>query len=100
MSTEREIEAALKAVYDPEVPVDIVELGLVYSIDLDPSGLARIQMTLTSPGCPVAQELPVEVQRAVEAVAGISRCEVEVVWDPPWSPAMMSEAARLELGLM
>ena len=100
MSVEREIEAALRTVYDPEIPVNIFELGLIYSVHVEPDGMALIQMTLTSPGCPVAVELPVEVKSRVESVPGVSSCEVDVVWDPPWSPAMMSDAARLELGLM
>ena len=100
MSVETEIEAALRTVYDPEVPVNIFELGLIYGLEVDSHGRARIQMTLTSPGCPVAVELPVEVKNSVESLPGVSHCEVDVVWDPPWSPAMMSDAARLELGLM
>lgn len=92
--------AALRTIYDPEIPVNIYELGLVYELDVDEAARkAHIKMTLTAPGCPVAQTFPETVQRAVETVEGIDEAEVELVWDPPWSPARMSEAARLELGM-
>jgi FeS assembly SUF system protein len=97
-----EIEAGvtevLKTVYDPEIPVNIYELGLIYDLDVSPEGAVRIKMTLTSPACPVAGSLPPEVQAKVEKVPGVTSAEVEVVWDPVWNPGMMSEAARLQLG--
>jgi FeS assembly SUF system protein len=87
----------LKTVYDPEIPVDIWELGLIYDLDVDESGGVRIRMTLTSPMCPVAETLPPEVEAKARSVAGVSDVKLDLVWDPPWSPSMMSEAARLEL---
>jgi FeS assembly SUF system protein len=99
-SLEERIVRALKNVYDPEIPVDIYELGLIYDIDVDASGVVYLKMTLTSPACPVAGSLPGEVQQSVEGVAGVERAEVELVWDPPWNPDMMSEAAQLQLGFM
>lgn len=90
---------ALKTVYDPEIPVDIYELGLVYGIDVSPEGSVHIRMTLTSPGCPVAGSLPREVELKVASIEGVSAVRVELVWDPPWTPDRMSEAARLELNL-
>jgi len=94
---ERVIQA-LQTIYDPEIPVNIYELGLVYEIELDRQGRALIRMTLTTPGCPVAQSFPLEVESRVKAVEGVSDAAVELVWDPPWDPSLMSEAARLELG--
>ena len=94
------IVAILKTVYDPEIPVDIYELGLIYEAEVDAEGKARIRMTLTSPMCPVAETLPPEVEAKVRSVPGVSDVELELVWDPPWSPAMMTEAARLELGMV
>ena len=90
---------ALKTVYDPEIPVNIYELGLIYDVDLQPEGAVKIKMTLTSPGCPVAGSLPFEVQKKVEGVPGVASAEVDLVWDPAWNPSMMSEAARLQLGM-
>jgi FeS assembly SUF system protein len=87
----------LKTVYDPEIPVDIWELGLIYDLDVDESGGVKIRMTLTSPMCPVAETLPPEVEAKAKTVAGVSDVKLDLVWDPPWSPSMMSEAARLEL---
>ncbi|MGD2116710.1 MAG: SUF system Fe-S cluster assembly protein [Acidobacteriota bacterium] len=98
---EERIVQALKTVYDPEIPVDIYELGLIYDVDVDEgTGEVHLKMTLTSPACPVAGSLPGEVQQSVEGVAGVERAEVELVWDPPWNPDMMSEAAQLQLGFM
>lgn len=97
---ESRIVAALKTVYDPEIPVDIYELGLIYGIDIQDDSSVRCTMTLTSPGCPVAGTLPGEVEQKIAGVAGVNGAAVEVVWDPVWNPSMMSEAARLELGLM
>jgi FeS assembly SUF system protein len=90
---------ALKTVFDPEIPVNIYELGLIYDLDISPAGAAMIKMTLTSPACPVAGSLPGEVQQKALSVAGITAAEVELVWDPVWNPSMMSEAAKLELGM-
>lgn len=96
---EHKVVEALKTVYDPEIPVDIYELGLIYDVRVEDDGGIGIKMTLTSPACPVAGSLPGDVQRRVEAVDGVERVEVELVWDPAWNPGMMSEAARLELGM-
>jgi FeS assembly SUF system protein len=87
----------LKTVYDPEIPVDIWELGLIYDLDVDDAGGVKIRMTLTSPMCPVAETLPPEVEAKTRSVEGVSDVKLDLVWDPPWSPSMMSEAARLEL---
>jgi FeS assembly SUF system protein len=95
---EKVIEA-LKSCYDPEIPVNVYELGLIYHIQVDPSGLVGIQMTLTSPACPAAASLPPEIQAKVKAIPGVTDAKVEVVWDPPWSQERMSEAARLQLGI-
>ena len=99
-SLEDAVVDALKTVYDPEIPVNIYELGLVYNIACDDTGHAEITMTLTSPACPVAGTLPGEVEAKAESVDGVESANVEVVWDPVWNPSMMSEAARLELGMM
>lgn len=97
---EERVVEAIKTVYDPEIPVNIYELGLIYSVDVDKAhGHADITMTLTSPACPVAGTLPGEVEARVEGVPGIDTATVEIVWDPEWNPSMMSEAARLELGM-
>lgn len=93
------IVEALKTVFDPEIPVNIYELGLIYDIHVQPDGVTQVKMTLTSPGCPVAGSLPGEVKGKVESVPGVTSADVEVVWDPVWNPSMMSEAARLELGM-
>ncbi len=89
----------LKTVYDPEIPVDIYELGLVYTVDIAADNTVGITMTLTSPACPVAESLPPEVEQKVSAIDGVSGAKVEITWEPPWSPEMMSEAARLTLGM-
>ncbi|GIV23431.1 MAG: SUF system Fe-S cluster assembly protein [Bacteroidia bacterium] len=91
---------ALKEVYDPEIPVDIYELGLIYHIEVNPSGEVKVVMTLTSAFCPAAQHLPEDVQKAVEAVPGVTKVEVEVTFDPPWDMSRMSENARIQLGLL
>lgn len=96
---EERIIAALKTVYDPEIPVDIYELGLVYGIDIRDDGLVRVRMTLTSPMCPVADALPMEVQQKVAEVDGVTEVDLSVVYDPPWSKDMMSEEARLLLDM-
>ena len=87
----------LKTVYDPEIPVDIYELGLIYDVDVDEDGGVKVRMTLTSPMCPVAETLPPEVEAKARGVTGVTDVKLDLVWDPPWSPSMMSEAARLEL---
>jgi FeS assembly SUF system protein len=94
-----EIVKALKTVYDPEIPADIYELGLIYKIDVDDDRNVEIDMTLTAPGCPVAGEMPIWVQNAVEAVAGIQACKVNLVFDPPWDQSRMSDEARLAVGM-
>jgi FeS assembly SUF system protein len=96
---EKVIEA-LQTCFDPEIPVNIYELGLVYTIDVSPQGEVAIVMTLTSPACPVAGSLPPEVEAKVRAVPGVTNARVDVVWDPPWTPEKMSEAARLMLNMM
>ena len=93
------IVEAIQTVYDPEIPVNIWELGLVYDVVVDAAGVAGIRMTLTAPGCPAAQSLPVEVAQKVKAVPGVTDAKVDVVWDPPWDKDRMSEAAKLQLGL-
>ena len=90
----------IKTCFDPEIPVDIYELGLIYKIDVDPAGSAVIKMTLTSPMCPVAGSLPVEVENKVAAIDGVTQAKVDLVWDPPWDPDRMTEAARLALGML
>jgi len=90
---------AIATVYDPEIPVNIYELGLIYAIDFNDEGSVRVEMTLTAPGCPSAQELPEQMREAIMAVAGVTRCDVSVVWDPPWDPSRMSEEARLQLNM-
>lgn len=98
---EGRVIAALRSVYDPELPVNIYDLGLVYALDVEEAaGRVQIRMTLTAPGCPVAQTFPATVVDAVEAVSGVSEAQVELVWDPPWSKDRMSEVARLALGLI
>jgi len=95
---ERKIIDELRTVFDPEIPVNIYELGLVYGIQVDPSGAVVIRMTLTSPGCPVAVTLPVEVESRVKSVPGVTSAVIDLVWDPPWNPDRMTDAARLQLG--
>ena len=94
-----DVTAALKTVYDPELPVNIYELGLIYGLEVDPSGQVRVRMTLTAPNCPVAGSLPPEVERRIRAVKGVTDVQVELTFDPPWTKERMSPAARLELGL-
>lgn len=93
-----DIVAALKTVYDPEIPADIYELGLIYKIDIEDDRTVDIQMTLTAPGCPVAGEMPVWVENAVSSVEGIQLVRVEIVFDPPWTPERMSEEAQVAVG--
>ena len=94
-----DVTAALKTVYDPELPVNIYELGLIYGLEVDPSGQVRVRMTLTAPNCPVAGSLPPEVERRIRAVMGVTDVQVELTFDPPWTKERMSPTARLELGL-
>jgi FeS assembly SUF system protein len=96
---EERIVAVLKTIYDPEIPVDIHDLGLIYDLKIDAAGAVAIQMTLTSPACPVAGALVGEVQKKVAATPGVTSATVELVWDPPWDKSRMSEAAALHLGL-
>ena len=97
--TEDALIAAIGSVYDPEIPVNIYELGLIYAIDIGDDGSVKVEMTLTAPACPSAQELPIQVRDAVMAVPGVTGCEVETVWDPPWDPSRMSDEARLQLNM-
>ena len=97
---EKHVVEALREVFDPEIPVNIHELGLIYGVDVSPSGSVSVRMTLTAAGCPAAQVLPGDVERRVRAVPGVTDVTVEVTFDPPWDPSRMSEAARLQLGLM
>lgn len=99
MNLRDNIIAALKKVYDPEMPVNIYELGLIYGLDIDDAGRVAIRMTLTAPNCPVAGTLPSEVERAARAVPGVTDVKLELTFDPPWSKDRMSEAAKLALGL-
>lgn len=105
--TDEEIEritidviAALKTVYDPEIPTDIYELGLIYKVELEDDRTLKVDMTLTAPGCPVAGEMPIWVRDACQTVDGVRRVEVDMVFDPPWTPDRMSEEARLELNML
>jgi len=90
----------LTSCYDPEIPVNIYELGLIYHVNVDAKGIVSIRMTLTSPSCPVAGSLPFEIESKLRDIEGVSEARVEIVWDPPWSPDMMTDAARLQLGLL
>ena len=94
------IIAALKDIFDPEIPVNIYDLGLIYGVEVTADGHAAVAMTLTTPHCPVAESMPAEVELRVGAVPGVGDAEVNLVWDPPWSPDNMSDEARLELGLL
>ena len=98
-SLEERVIAVLRTVYDPEIPVDIYELGLIYDLKVSAAGAVAIRMTLTSPMCPVAEALPTEVRSKVAALPGVASAAVELVWDPPWDKGRMSEAAQLALGL-
>jgi FeS assembly SUF system protein len=97
--SEQAVIDAVSTVYDPEIPVNIYELGLIYAIDIEDDGAIKVEMTLTAPGCPSAQELPEQVRQAILSVPGVTRCDVEVVWDPPWDPSRMSEEARLAVNM-
>ena len=95
-----QVVEALKEIYDPEIPVNIYELGLIYGVEVTEDGHAVVMMTLTTPHCPVAESMPAEVEIRVSAVPGIATAEVNLVWDPPWDPAKMTDEARLELGML
>jgi FeS assembly SUF system protein len=97
--SEEAVVAAISTVYDPEIPVDIYQLGLVYAVEIADDGKVKVEMTLTTPSCPSAQELPSQVEDAVRGVDGVEDVTVEVVWDPPWDPSRMSEDARLALNM-
>jgi FeS assembly SUF system protein len=94
-----DIVAALKTVYDPEIPADIYELGLIYKVDIDDERAVKIEMTLTTPNCPSAAELPGQIENAVAGVAGVREAKVNIVWDPPWDPSRMSDEARTVLDM-
>jgi FeS assembly SUF system protein len=100
LSLEVEIVNTLKTVYDPEIPVNIYDLGLIYDIETDDQNKVKITMTLTAPNCPVADSLPIEVREKVSALPGVRGAEVSLVFDPPWNQSMMSEEALLELGML
>lgn len=95
-----EIVAQLKTIYDPEIPVDIYELGLIYDVQISTEGEAHILMTLTSPNCPVAESLPMEVEEKIKAIQGIHKAKVEITFEPAWDKDMMSEEAKFELGML
>jgi FeS assembly SUF system protein len=92
------IVAALKSTYDPEIPVDIYELGLIYGVAVAEDGVATVTMTLTSPACPAAESLPAEIKQKIEAIQGVESCRIELVWDPAWGQEMMSDVAKVTLG--
>ncbi|MCF3107975.1 SUF system Fe-S cluster assembly protein [Niabella sp. CC-SYL272] len=97
---EEKVIKELQTVFDPELPVNIFELGLIYKVEVLDNNYVKILMTLTAPSCPAAQSLPVEVDQKIRAIEGVSDVEVTITWDPPWNKSMMSEAAQLELGFL
>jgi FeS assembly SUF system protein len=97
---EAEVTEALRNCFDPEIPVNIYELGLIYEVKVEPTGAVAVRMTLTSPSCPAAQSLPGEVRERIKAIPGVTDVSVDVVWDPPWDPSRMTEAAKLQLGML
>jgi FeS assembly SUF system protein len=99
MELKDQIIAEIKKIYDPEIPVNIYELGLIYDIKVENKNTAKVKMTLTSPNCPVAESLPKEVKDGIMQVEGIDKVDLDLVWDPPWDKSMMSESAKLELNL-
>ncbi|MDR2882498.1 MAG: iron-sulfur cluster assembly protein [Alistipes sp.] len=100
LKVEQEILTALKGVFDPEIPVNVYDLGLIYEIDFEPSGAARVVMTLTAPNCPMADQLVEDVKIAVAGVDGVSEVELSLTFEPPWDKSMLSDEAKLELGLL
>jgi FeS assembly SUF system protein len=100
LDREAKVLEALRTIYDPEIPVNIHELGLIYDMKVDEAGNVNVQMTLTAPSCPEAASIPARVEAAVRAVPGVKDVKVELVWEPPWTPARMSEAAKLQLGFL
>ncbi len=100
VADEEAVVAAMRTVYDPEIPVNIYDLGLIYTLEIEEDGSAIIEMSLTAPGCPVAGEMPGMVSDAAASVEGIGEVETRLVWDPPWSPDLMSEDAKLALGML
>jgi FeS assembly SUF system protein len=99
LSLEAEIIEAMRTVYDPEIPVNIYDLGLIYDMQIAEGGIVKVKMTLTAPACPVAGEMPGMVARSIRTVEGVTECDVELVWEPPWNPDMMAESARLTLNM-
>ena len=99
MELKDQIIAEIKKIYDPEIPVNIYELGLIYDVKVENKNTAKVKMTLTSPNCPVAESLPKEVKDGIMQVEGIDKVDLDLVWEPPWDKTMMSEAAKLELNL-
>ena len=99
MELKDQIITEIKKIYDPEIPVNIYELGLIYDIKVENKNTAKVKMTLTSPNCPVAESLPKEVKDSIMQVEGIEKVDLDLVWDPPWDKTMMSESAKLELNL-
>ena len=97
---EAQVLDALRTCFDPEIPVNIYELGLIYDVHVNSNGIVTIKMTLTTPHCPAAQSLPAEIESKVKAVSGVTDVKIDLVWDPPWDPSKMSEAARLQLGMI
>ena len=97
---EAQVVEALRTCFDPEIPVNIYEMGLIYDLKASSEGIVNIQMTLTSPNCPAVQSLPAEIEGKVRAVSGVTDVKIDLVWEPPWEPSKMSEAARLQLGMM
>jgi FeS assembly SUF system protein len=97
---EAQVLEVLRTCYDPEIPVNIYELGLIYDVHADEAGSVEIKMTLTSPHCPAVQSLPAEIESKVKAVPSVTDVRIDLVWEPPWDPSKMSEAARLQLGMM
>lgn len=97
---EQRVIEALRTIYDPEIPVNIYDLGLIYELDVEPGGEVLVRMTLTAPGCPVAQTFPQTVEEKIQCVPGVTSAKVELVWEPPWCQDRMSEAAKLQLGLL
>ena len=97
---EAQVIEALRTCFDPEIPVNIYEMGLIYEVKVDETGAVTIQMTLTSPSCPAAQSIPAEVEQKIRAIDGVTDVQIDLVWEPPWDQSKMSEAARLQLGML